>query len=252
MIQGMKPLEIALHAAALGGCTLLGAGFWTLSQPKEPGPATNAPVVAPSRSAEAEAEVRTLAREVEALRLEMAQMRQERAARPAVALVAPAGGPDAATGQTPAATLQALEDPAVQEKLQALMDDHQRQQWDARRQEGGRQMDRQTQRLASELKLNDSQAPLFTDLMGKVRTHYDDLRKQVREKALTTDQAKSDLQAYYAQTDIQAQAFMSPDQFKQYQEIVQPFREMSITWGFDGHRGRGQGRDSGTQPAPTR
>ena len=237
----MRPLEIALHGATLASCVALGAGLWSVSQRETP------PPPAPSVS---EADLQALSREVAGLKREIADFRQPYESLPLRAVTPAPGAPGTAE---PAAVMAALEDPKVQERIQALLEtrlEAERKERQDRWQERGREfVEQRVKAFEEKAGMNDSQKILFSDMMKEVTEHLDAVRAKVRAKELTRDQAQEDLTRFYADLDLRVQAVMTADQFKQYQEWSQPFRDMAARGGFGGED-TGRRRRNRENPVP--
>ena len=228
----MRPLETALHGVTLACCVALGAGLWDLSH-REPPP--------PAKPAVSEADLQALSREVADLRREISDLHRESEVSSAHAevprAVTPAPGP--ALPAAPA-VMAALDNPEVQSRIQAVVEsklEADRKARDEQRQERGREfVDQRLEEFTEEAGLNDSQKGPFLGLMKESREHLDSVRGKVRAKELTRDQARDDLKRYQADLDLRIQPLLTAEQFKQYQDWVQPFRNFAL-------RGVGGGED---------
>ena len=243
----MRPLEMTLHGLTLACCAALGAGLWSLSQHEAP-----APTPAPSVS---ESDLQALSREVAGLKREIADLRDRplppEAPRPMTAVPPSRQAPESA----PAAVVQALQDPKVQERIQAVVDerlDAERKERDQRQEERGREiLQERTKAFEEKTGLNDSQKELFDKILAESRGRLDAVRAKVRAKELTRAQAQEDLKAYYAEVDLRVRSVMTADQFKQYQEWSQPFRDMALRGGWGGVGGNDRGRRASREnPVP--
>lgn len=247
----MRPLETALHGVSLAACVALGAGVWSLSQREAP---------APPPPAVTEANLQSVSREVAELRREIGDLRRalderpQESSAPRTASVSPASAraPESAPS---AALVAALEDPKVQERIQAVVDarlEEEQKDRETRMRDRGREfVQERVKAFEEKAGLNDPQKELFGKLMAEASTHLDAVRGQVRDRKLTRDQARDDLKRWYAEMDVRVQATMTADQFKQYQEWSQPMRDLSMRNGWGGLGGNDRGRRSSREnPVP--
>ncbi len=239
----MKPLETGLHAVSLACCVALGAGVWTLAERQAAPPPPAAPSSPP--------ELRDALREIAALRLEVAELREARAAAQAQAesRIVPAAPVPTPAVSTPAAVQAALADPAVQKQVQEMVDarikagrEAQEKEWSGRRQEDARRWtERRVEELAKDLGLNEVQAKDLGGAVADLTKRFDDLRSRVRAKELTPEQGKAEMEKTYAELDLKLQGTLSAEQYGKFQEETRSIRESTLRNGFsqDGRSRRG-------------
>ena len=137
----------------------------------------------------------------------------------------------------------------VEGRLQADRDAAAKQRDELRQERGQRRQDRQLDEFTRKAGLNDAQkerlARISTDFRERLGALRTQVRDQVRQKALTPEQAKASLQQAFDALDAQVQPVLTPEQFKQYQEMQQPMRERTLTRAAadDPGRDRRRGRD---------
>lgn len=206
----MRPVEIALHTVSLGAALLLTAGFWSLRTQASP----QVPAVPPTRiEARPDPRVAELGREVESLRLRLAELE---AARPVPASsVAPA----AEAGD---AVMAALDRPEVQEKLKRLAGPSTHYQWADHRSLWGRGGVEEMMKG-----LNEAQRDGTGKAIAESRERIGDVARRVHGKELTKEQGKDEIARIRAETDARVMALLSAEQYAAYQEHIAPMRKMA-------------------------
>ncbi len=244
----MRALDLALHGLALSCSVALAAGLWSVSR-REP-PRAGIPAAAvPAPSPILAEELGQLQDDVASLRLEVAQLREARDA-PSAGLpeVLPTPAP---AGTDPAAAWQvALDDPKVQEKLQAVVtarleadrEEESRKRAEHWREEAQRRADRLMDEFSRKAGLNDTQKKMLSELSTGFRQQNDQLRAQVRERTITPDQAKETSTRAYDEMDRKVQAALTTDQYAQFQQAFKPLFDMAAYWGSPGDPGSRRGR----------
>ena len=239
----MRPLDLALHGVTLSCSVALAAGLWSVSRRERP-PAPAPAVSAPSPSPILVEELRQLQDAVGSLRLEIAQLREERGGQTARPLEVPAT--PAHPGTEPAAAWQAaLADPGVQEKLQAVLTARlaadraaeSARRDERRREDGQRWADRRLEEFAQKAGLNDTQKGMLGGLSAEFWQQLAQLHAQVREKALTPEQARESATRAYDELDRKGQAALTADQYAQYRESMKRLQDMATRWGIPGESG---------------
>ena len=244
----MKPLDLSLHGLSLSCSVALAAGLWSVSRSEAPLAA--APVAAaPAPSPVLTGELRQLQDAVASLRLEVAQLRETRDGTAAPVPEASAAATIPGTEST-AALQTALDDPKVQEKLQAIVtarleadrEAESRQRAERWREEEQRRAEQRLDAFARKAGLNDAQKAMLGKLASDFHKQADTLRAQVREKALTPEQAKEAGLRAFDEMDKQVQSALSADQYAQYQDSLKRLREMAMHWVPSGDAGGRRGR----------
>lgn len=246
----MRPLELTLHGVSLACTVAVGAGLWTVARREPPAPPPSpAPAAAPAPSPRMEGEIKDFRSALDSVQLEVKELREDRER-----LKAQLAEARASLAQPPAAgaapTL-ALEDPKVQEKIESLVEarmEAARVEREGRWREAGPRM--MTNRLGERLGLNDAQKEVVGKAFEDMGKEFEKLRGQVREKALTPEQGRAGLQRLFQDIDAKLQVTMTADQFKQFQEMAQPLREMTMQGAFSEGGGRRRGRQQQERPTP--
>lgn len=239
----MRPLDLALHGLALSCSVALAAGLWSVSR-REPPPA-GVPVVAVAEPSPILAgKLRHLQDAVASLRLEIAQLREECGGKKALIPEVPAT--PAPSGMAHATAWQAaLDDPKVQEKLQAVVaariqadrDAESRQRAERWREEGQRRAERRLDEFSQKAGLNDTQKGMLNKLFAEFRQQTDPLRAQVREKTLTPEQARESATRACDEMDRKVQAALTTDQYTQIQEAYKHLLDRATRLELPGQSG---------------
>lgn len=207
----MPRLETVLTAAALGATLVLGAGYMQLRARLDagPSPAPQAPGPMPSPPEARNPESAALAREIESLRLRVAEL--ERLPAPTVA--APVAPPAAAF----------LEDPAVQARLRQILS------------APAAPVPSVPSRPVGPfegLGLDPGRQEALTRLMEESSQHLQSVIGRLRCGEWTRAQARAETQRHRIETDARVRTLLSEPEFARYAALVAPMRQQTDPW-FD-------------------
>ncbi len=213
----MRAPDALLHGLSLSACVVLGAGFWQLhrmSPVQVPAPPALTPSPEPA-SGQAEA-LQALARDVEGLRLRLADLEKPRP-------VPVQGQAVAATPSPPPSSLPAegimaaLDDPKVQEKLRKMREDQDRKA-------------RQRSIYFEGMNLDDAKRADLEKLVTQSQSQIGGYIQKFHIGEWTRGQVRGQIEMARSELDAKVRPFLTAEQYKIYLDRIAGSRSQIDQW----------------------